>query len=178
MRHDFRRWTPAAASCPPFPRAAPASVGFRHIGRANRKPFRYIEDRREHLIVGANSRQHHYVVTGYADERGRLLALDAEVTIDGGAYSMWPFSIALEPGQELRDHEVKEAALVLVVSGEARVEAGGETRRAVAGDLFRFDPSERHAVSSEGGARILLTLAPWPGEGHYRGDARAGATAS
>jgi quercetin dioxygenase-like cupin family protein len=86
--------------------------------------------------------------------------------------------IALEPGQELRDHEVKEAALVLVVSGEARVEAGGDEQRAVAGDLFRFDPGERHAVSSEGGARLLLTLAPWPGAGHYRGETTAGATAS
>ena len=64
-----------------------------------RRPFRYIEDRREHLVAGANSRQHHYRLTGYADERGRLLALDAEVTIDGGAYSSWPFTIALEPGQ-------------------------------------------------------------------------------
>ena len=32
-------------------------------------------------------------------ERGRLLALDAEITIDGGAYSNWPFTVALEPGQ-------------------------------------------------------------------------------
>jgi len=86
--------------------------------------------------------------------------------------------IALEPGQELRDHEVKESALILVVSGEARVEAGGDVERAVAGDLFRFEPGERHAVSSEGGARLLLTLAPWPGAGHYRGDKAAGATAS
>lgn len=86
--------------------------------------------------------------------------------------------IALEPGQELRDHEVKEAALVLVVSGEAQVEAGGDIERAVAGDLFRFEPSERHAVSSEGGARLLLTLAPWPGAGHYRGDHAAGTIAS
>jgi quercetin dioxygenase-like cupin family protein len=86
--------------------------------------------------------------------------------------------IALEPGQELSDHEVKEAALLLVVSGEARLEAGGDAQRAVAGDLFRFDPGERHAVTTEGGARLLLTLAPWPGVGHYRGDDRAGATAS
>jgi carbon-monoxide dehydrogenase large subunit len=64
-----------------------------------RRPFRYVEDRREHLVVGANSRQHHYRLTGYADERGRLMALDAEVTIDGGAYSNWPFTVALEPGQ-------------------------------------------------------------------------------
>ena len=79
--------------------------------------------------------------------------------------------IALEPGEELGEHQVKEAALLLVVAGEARVEAGGEATTAVAGDLFRFDPDERHSVSSEGGARLLLTLAPWPGEGHYRGSA-------
>jgi quercetin dioxygenase-like cupin family protein len=87
--------------------------------------------------------------------------------------------IALKPGQRLGDHEVKEAALLLVVSGEARIEAGGDVQEAVAGDLFRFDPTERRTVSSESGARILLTLAPWPGVGHYRGgDERVGATAS
>lgn len=64
-----------------------------------RKPFRYIEDRREHLVAGANARQHHYKLTAYANEKGRLLALDAEITIDGGAYSNWPFTIGLEPGQ-------------------------------------------------------------------------------
>jgi carbon-monoxide dehydrogenase large subunit len=64
-----------------------------------RRPFRYIEDRREHLVAGANSRQHHYRLTAYADARGRLKALDAEVVIDGGAYSNWPFTVALEPGQ-------------------------------------------------------------------------------
>ncbi len=64
-----------------------------------KRPFRYVEDRREHLVAGANSRQHHYRLRGYADDRGRLLALDAEVTIDGGAYSNWPFTVALEPGQ-------------------------------------------------------------------------------
>jgi hypothetical protein len=28
-------------------------------------------------------------------------------------------------------------------------------------------------VRSEGGARILLLLAPWPGEGHFRGDPKS-----
>jgi carbon-monoxide dehydrogenase large subunit len=64
-----------------------------------RKPFRYIEDRREHLVAGANARQHHYKLTAYASDKGRLLALDAQITIDGGAYSNWPFTIGLEPGQ-------------------------------------------------------------------------------
>jgi carbon-monoxide dehydrogenase large subunit len=66
-----------------------------------KKPFRFIEDRREHLIAGANSRQHHYELTAYADKNGRLLALDAELLIDGGAYSAWPFTIGLETGQAL-----------------------------------------------------------------------------
>jgi carbon-monoxide dehydrogenase large subunit len=64
-----------------------------------KKPFRYIEDRREHLIAGANARQHYYDMTAYADRNGRLLALDAQIRIDGGAYSAWPFTIGLEPGQ-------------------------------------------------------------------------------
>ena len=69
------------------------------LAKTHRKPFRYLEDRREHLIAGANTREHKYQMTAYADERGRLLALDARITIDGGAYSVWPFTIGLEPGQ-------------------------------------------------------------------------------
>ena len=78
--------------------------------------------------------------------------------------------IGLDAGQELGDHEVKEAALVVVLDGRVRVEGDGETVDAGAGELFRFEPEERHSLTSEGGARILLLLAPWPGAGHYRGD--------
>jgi aerobic carbon-monoxide dehydrogenase large subunit len=69
------------------------------LAKTYRKPFRYIEDRREHLTAGANTREHYYEMTAYADKRGRLLALDAKITIDGGAYSVWPFTIGIEPGQ-------------------------------------------------------------------------------
>jgi carbon-monoxide dehydrogenase large subunit len=61
-----------------------------------KQPFRWIEDRREHLISGANCREHHYVLTAYADERGGLLGIDADITIDSGAYSVWPFTSCLE----------------------------------------------------------------------------------
>jgi quercetin dioxygenase-like cupin family protein len=77
--------------------------------------------------------------------------------------------IGLDPGQELGEHEVKENAFLVVVDGSVEVEAGGESLDAGAGTLVRFDPEERHTVSSAGGARLLLVLAPWPGEGHYRG---------
>jgi len=69
------------------------------LAKTLRRPFRYIEDRREHLIAGANTREHHYEMTAYADKRGKILALDAQITIDGGAYSVWPFTTGLEPGQ-------------------------------------------------------------------------------
>jgi quercetin dioxygenase-like cupin family protein len=77
--------------------------------------------------------------------------------------------IVLTPGQELGDHQVKENAWVTVLEGQVRISAGGEAVDAGPGMLFRFDPDERHSLRSEGGARILLLLAPWPGEGHYRG---------
>jgi quercetin dioxygenase-like cupin family protein len=78
--------------------------------------------------------------------------------------------IALEPGQELGEHQVKEHAFVLVVDGTAQVESGGTSLDAGPGTLLLFEPDEPRAVSSRDGARLLLLLAPWPGEGHYRGD--------
>jgi quercetin dioxygenase-like cupin family protein len=77
--------------------------------------------------------------------------------------------IGLQPGQKLGDHQVKENALLVVVDGRARVAAGGEAVDAEAGTLLAFEPDERHSISSDEGAKLLLILAPWPGEGHYRG---------
>jgi redox-sensitive bicupin YhaK (pirin superfamily) len=70
--------------------------------------------------------------------------------------------IALPAGEELQDHEVHERAYLVVVEGE--VEVGG----ASGGPGFAavFDPGERHAVRARVDARLLLVLAPWPGDGH------------
>ena len=62
-------------------------------------PLRWLEDRREDLTANANCREHHYILTAYADADGRLLALDCEATVDSGAYSAYPFSACLEAGQ-------------------------------------------------------------------------------
>jgi quercetin dioxygenase-like cupin family protein len=82
--------------------------------------------------------------------------------------------VSLEPGQSLGDHQVKERALVSVVEGAVRVQAGGQSIEGETGSFFSFDADERRSISTDTGARILLILAPWPGEGHYRGDAVAG----
>jgi quercetin dioxygenase-like cupin family protein len=85
--------------------------------------------------------------------------------------------IALDPGQALGDHQVKEYAFVLVVDGAVHVTTGGEAHEVGTGTLLAFEPDERRSISTETGARLLLLLAPWPGEGHYRGD-RAAATST
>jgi len=62
-------------------------------------PVRWIEDRREHLIANSNCREHQYKVTAYADQKGRILGLEADGAVDAGAYSAYPFSACLEGAQ-------------------------------------------------------------------------------
>lgn len=77
----------------------PEEVAIAWLAYTFKSPFRWTEDRREHLVAGANARQHEYKLKAYADETGKLLALDAEVAVDTGAYSVWPFTACLEAAQ-------------------------------------------------------------------------------
>lgn len=60
------------------------------------RPVRWLEDRYEHLTAGASARENAYEVTAHADERGRILALDAEMIVNIGAYSFWPHTGVFE----------------------------------------------------------------------------------
>ena len=73
--------------------------------------------------------------------------------------------IQLPEGGELADHEVHERAYLVVIDGE--VELGGDAT-AAGGPGFAavFDPGERRSVRARSAARVLLVLAPWPGDGH------------
>jgi len=101
-----------------------------------------------------------------------LLAIDASrgtrdpfvVHQDDGARAVL---VALMPGQALGEHQVKENAWVAVVEGWVQVVCGAEQLELGQGGLMRFEPGERHAISSAAGARILMLLSPWPGEGHF-----------
>jgi quercetin dioxygenase-like cupin family protein len=83
--------------------------------------------------------------------------------------------VGLNAGQALGQHQVKEYAYLVVVAGDVTVDTGGERVEGGPGMLFRFEPDERHSVSSAGGAQLLLLLAPWPGVGHYRGQEKSSA---
>jgi redox-sensitive bicupin YhaK (pirin superfamily) len=71
-------------------------------------------------------------------------------------------AIQLPAGESLQEHEVHERAYLVVVDGEVEVNSvsGG------AGFAAVFDPHERHEVRATTDARLLLVLAPWPGDGH------------
>ena len=75
-------------------------------------------------------------------------------------------ALKLPAGEELQDHEVHERAYLVVVDGEVDVQAGAGSTTATAGSLFVFDPKERHEARATADARLLLVLAPWPGDGH------------
>jgi carbon-monoxide dehydrogenase large subunit len=77
----------------------PEEVCISWLAMHRNQPVRWIEDRREHLTAGANCREHHYTITGYADRDGTLLGIDCEATVDSGAYSSYPFSACLEAAQ-------------------------------------------------------------------------------
>jgi quercetin dioxygenase-like cupin family protein len=75
--------------------------------------------------------------------------------------------INLPAGEELQEHQVHERAWIVVVDGEVEItEPGGRTLRAGPGWLSLADPKERHSLRAETDTRILLMLAPWPGDGH------------
>ena len=74
--------------------------------------------------------------------------------------------INLPAGEELQEHQVHERAWVVVAAGEVEFEQDGSTVAGGAGFVAHFDPKERHEVRAASDARLLLFLAPWPGEGH------------
>jgi carbon-monoxide dehydrogenase large subunit len=60
-------------------------------------PIRWVEDRRENLLASSHAHEEQVGIRLALDRDGRFLAADATVVADVGAYSIFPFSAALEP---------------------------------------------------------------------------------
>ncbi len=76
-------------------------------------------------------------------------------------------ALRLSAGEQLQEHQVHERAHLVVVEGEVEIgRDGGEAVSGGPGLLAIFEPGERHEVRATTDARLLLVLAPWPGEGH------------
>jgi len=75
-------------------------------------------------------------------------------------------AIRLPAGEALAEHEVHERAYLVVADGEVELLDAGPAVRGGPGLVAVFDPHERHTVRAVTDARLLLVLAPWPGDGH------------
>ena len=67
------------------------------VARRLRATVSWVEDRRENLMAGFHSRDHHYRVRGAFDGDARLLAVDADLLCNVGAYSCYPVTCGVEP---------------------------------------------------------------------------------
>jgi quercetin dioxygenase-like cupin family protein len=75
-------------------------------------------------------------------------------------------AINLPKGELLQEHQVHERAYLVVVDGDVQVRNGEEAVSGGPGFAAVFDPHERHEVRATTDSRLLLVLAPWPGDGH------------
>jgi quercetin dioxygenase-like cupin family protein len=94
---------------------------------------------------------------GVEPHQPRVLRTDPEARL---------VAINLPAGEALDEHQVHERAYVVVVDGEVEIEHAGGTETGGQGLVAQFDPKERHEVRAKADSRLVLFLAPWPGEGH------------
>ena len=60
-------------------------------------PVKWVEDRAEHLLAATHARDHRYRMRAGFTAEGALVALDADVTCNVGAYSVYPWTAGIEP---------------------------------------------------------------------------------
>ena len=65
------------------------------------RPVKWVEDRREHFFASHHSREHRHWVTGYFDDDGVLAALEADIAVDMGAYSVFPWTSTMDCGMAM-----------------------------------------------------------------------------
>ncbi|MXV87496.1 MAG: xanthine dehydrogenase family protein [Acidimicrobiales bacterium] len=76
-----------------YPEDAAVTQLARRLGR----PVGWIETRSEHLLTALHARDHHYSVRAGFDADGTLVAVDAVLHANVGAYSVPPWTAGIEP---------------------------------------------------------------------------------
>jgi quercetin dioxygenase-like cupin family protein len=89
--------------------------------------------------------------------RPQVLRSDAEARV---------IALNLPAGEALQEHRVHERAYLVVADGEVEVEQDGTTEAGGPGFLAHFRAGQPHEVRATSDSRLVLILAPWPGEGH------------
>jgi quercetin dioxygenase-like cupin family protein len=76
--------------------------------------------------------------------------------------------INLPAGEQLQQHQVHERSWVVVVDGEIELKSRDQNASGAVGFLAHIDPNEQNEIRAISDARLIMVLAPWPGEGHPR----------
>ncbi|HWK44189.1 MAG TPA: xanthine dehydrogenase family protein molybdopterin-binding subunit [Stellaceae bacterium] len=95
---------------------APEYVVLVWLARRLRRSVAWIEDRRENLMSSFHSRDQRLHLKGAFDASGKLLALDADVIVNVGAYSAYPMTCGVEPLMAMAEipgpYDVQEYACI------------------------------------------------------------------
>jgi quercetin dioxygenase-like cupin family protein len=75
-------------------------------------------------------------------------------------------AIFLPAGEQMQEHQVHERSYLIVVDGDVTISQESGSVSGGAGLLAHFGPGERRTIEATTDARLVLLLAPWPGEGH------------
>jgi quercetin dioxygenase-like cupin family protein len=75
-------------------------------------------------------------------------------------------AIQLPAGEQLQSHQVHERTYMIVVTGDVEIIQDDGSVEGGPGLLAQFAPNERRTITAVTDARLVLVLAPWPGEGH------------
>ena len=67
------------------------------LARRLGQPIAWIEDRHENFLASSHARDQHHLVRAAFDRDARLLAIDADIRCNVGAYSCYPTSCGVEP---------------------------------------------------------------------------------
>lgn len=76
----------------------PEEIVTAHLAIRLRRPVRWVEDRLENMLASTHARDHRYWVEAAYTAGGVVTALKARLVADLGAYSVFPWTGALEPG--------------------------------------------------------------------------------
>jgi quercetin dioxygenase-like cupin family protein len=76
--------------------------------------------------------------------------------------------VDLNAGDELGEHRTHEHAVLQLISGRLAIAAGEQRVECEMGTLVSLEPHETRSIEALEDSRIVLILAPWPGEGHFR----------
>ncbi|HEY6821678.1 MAG TPA: xanthine dehydrogenase family protein molybdopterin-binding subunit [Burkholderiales bacterium] len=67
------------------------------LARRLRRSLAWIEDRHENFLASAHARDQHHLLRAAFDQDARLLAIDADIRCNVGAYSCYPTTCGVEP---------------------------------------------------------------------------------